>query len=62
MQASVQGTRDSRQAVAGSDEIMLVSGVPARARRIRRRFAVRWCRHKLPVNRAPAACEMTDPA
>ena len=45
--ASAQGTRDSRQAVAGSDGIMLVSGMPARARGVRRRIALRWCRHKV---------------
>jgi hypothetical protein len=45
--ASAQGTRDSRQAVAGSDGIMLVSGMPARTRRVRRRIALRWCRHKV---------------
>jgi hypothetical protein len=43
--ASVQGTRDSSQAVAGSDGIMLHSGMPARAGRVRRRIALRWCGH-----------------
>jgi hypothetical protein len=45
--ASAQGTRDSRQAVAGSERIVLLSGMPARARRARRRIALRWCRHKV---------------
>jgi hypothetical protein len=51
---------------------MLVSGVPARARRIKRRLAARWCRHKVAfplqielrllsqVNRARAAGEITN--
>jgi hypothetical protein len=67
---------------------MLISGVPARARRTRRRLATRCCRHKvafpqkessgkvvehpgrgperallrlfIQVNRAPAACEITN--
>jgi hypothetical protein len=51
--APVQIPRGRRPAVAGCDGIMLVSGVPARARGIRRRLAVRCCRHKvaLPTER-----------
>jgi hypothetical protein len=45
--APVQTPRGRRPAVAGSDGIMLVSPVPARARGIRRRLAVRCCRHKV---------------
>ena len=45
--ASLQSTFGSRPAVAGGDGIMLVSGVPARARRTRRRLATRCCRHKV---------------
>jgi len=43
--ASGQAALDSRLAVAGSRVIMLVSGVPARARLARRRGATRCCRH-----------------
>jgi hypothetical protein len=50
--ASVQGARDGRPAVAGSEEIMRVSRVPARAWRVRRGIALRWCRHEVSQPRS----------
>ena len=40
----------SRLAVAGSDGIMLLSGMPARARRVWRRIAAGCCRHKVALS------------
>jgi hypothetical protein len=44
--AAGQGARDSRTAVAGSEGIMLVGGVPAQTRRVGRRLAGRWRRYE----------------
>jgi len=59
---SVQSAHDSRLAVAGSDGIMLVSGVAAVALRIRRRLAVRWCcRHEVTFPQNPAVRSPSRP-
>jgi hypothetical protein len=50
--ASAHAPLRSRLAVPGSDGIMLLSGVPARAppvRHVRRRLATRGCRHKVAL-------------
>jgi hypothetical protein len=52
--ASTQTSPDSRFAVAGSDGVMLASGVTARAWYVRRRLAVRCCRHRVAFPQNPA--------
>jgi hypothetical protein len=52
--ASAQTSPDSRFAVAESDGVMLASGVTARAWYVRRRLAVRCCRHRVAFPQNPA--------
>ena len=56
--APAQSALGSRPAVAGSDRIMLLSGVPARARRVWRRIGARCCRHKVAPPRCQHACSV----
>jgi hypothetical protein len=58
--APLHSALGSRLAVAGSDGIMLLSGVPARARRVWRRLGARCCRHKvaLPIQSSSPVAEL----
>jgi hypothetical protein len=56
--APAQSALGSRPAVAGSDRIMLLSGVPARACRVWRRIGARCCRHKVAPPRCQHACSV----
>src|SRR5580692_8993957 len=55
--APLHTTIGCRLAVAGGDRIMLLSGVPARARYVRRRLVARCCRHKV----APPMQSLSNP-
>jgi Transposase DDE domain len=48
--AAAHATLGRRLAVAGSDGIMLLSGMSARARRVWRRIAAGCCRHKVALS------------
>jgi hypothetical protein len=59
--ASAESTLDGRLAVARSDGIMLVGGVSARARRVRRRLAARCCRHEVAFPQSPVQPRLFTP-